>query len=558
MRDLASPADALGGVRARGGDVRLGRTDPGSPACRRDLAAARPRRVDPHPGRSCRGLDPRDRPPGSSAARGLELRPLGPVAPRRSGHLDVHAASSVAYLAKLARLQKAAAAQVRAAIPQAQIAGALRGSCSTASPSSSRPSRSPSCCASPRASRRSIPSLSYTRDDGPRPERDPRHRPRSGDGPEGRGHQDRRRRHRRRLVEPVPQPDGFSYPAGFPKGDTKLTTPKVIVAKVFPGPGARRVEQQGVRPTEPHGTHVSGIAAGDEGTTAPAGTDHPQVTNLSGVAPKAWIGNYRVFTVPTPLGHEANTPEIVAGVRGGGRRRHERHQLLGRRAADAIPRTTRCTRRSTTPRSPGVVPVIAAGNDREDFGLGTAGSPGTAPDAITVAATSNSHVFAPALSVVGGPPSLGAIPIQGAGGAKLPGSMVDARPDRSSTSRRSWARTASPSSRISAGPPSDPNTGLGTLPKDSVKGKIVLVSRGICTLRLEGGARGARRRDRPDPDRQPLRRGEPDPDPAADPVRDDLRPGRRSSCAPTRRRTAARRRFASRAASRRSRPTAPA
>ena len=27
----------------------------------------------------------------------------------------------------------------------------------------------------------------------------------------------------------------------------------------------------------------------------------------------------------------------------------------------------------------GVVPVIAAGNDREDFGLGTTGSPGTAP-----------------------------------------------------------------------------------------------------------------------------------------------------------------------------------
>ena len=68
----------------------------------------------------------------------------------------------------------------------------------------------------------------------------------------------------------------------------------------------------------------------------------------------------------------------------------------------------------------GVVPVIAAGNDREDFGFGTAGSPGVAPDAIAVAATSNSHVFAPALSVSGGPPSLGAVPIQGAGGAKLP------------------------------------------------------------------------------------------------------------------------------------------
>ena len=71
----------------------------------------------------------------------------------------------------------------------------------------------------------------------------------------------------------------------------------------------------------------------------------------------------------------------------------------------------------------GVVPVIAAGNDREDFGLGTAGSPGAAPDAIAVAATSNSHVFAPALAVVGGPPSLGAVPIQAraAQGCRPPG-----------------------------------------------------------------------------------------------------------------------------------------
>ena len=37
----------------------------------------------------------------------------------------------------------------------------------------------------------------------------------------------------------------------------------------------------------------------------------------------------------------------------------------------------------------GVVPVIAAGNDRDDYGLGTVGSPGSAPDSIAVAAVSN-------------------------------------------------------------------------------------------------------------------------------------------------------------------------
>src|SRR6266511_4137767 len=49
----------------------------------------------------------------------------------------------------------------------------------------------------------------------------------------------------------------------------------------------------------------------------------------------------------------------------------------------------------------GVVPVIAAGNDRDDLGLGTVGSPGTAPAGIAVAASANTHVFAPILAVQG-------------------------------------------------------------------------------------------------------------------------------------------------------------
>ena len=43
--------------------------------------------------------------------------------------------------------------------------------------------------------------------------------------------------------------------------------------------------------------------------------------------------------------------------------------------------------------------MIAAGNDRDDFGFGTVGSPGSAPDAITVAAVSNSHFFGRELTV---------------------------------------------------------------------------------------------------------------------------------------------------------------
>ena len=231
--------------------------------------------------------------------------------------------------------------------------------------------------------------------------------------------------------------------------------------------------------TEPHGTHVAGIAAGDAGTTAPAGPDHPATTGLSGVAPKAWIGNYRVFTVPTPLGHEANTPEIVAAFEsavedgmnvinfsGGGPQTDP--------ANDAMYETIHNTVLA------GVTPVIAAGNDREDFGFGTAGSPGSAPDAITAAAVSNSHVFAPALSVQGGPPNLGAVPIQG-NGTKFPGgwstlnqTLVDAGSVVGTDGK--------PVDPYLCGTAAEPNSSAGTLPAGSLNGKIVLLLRGNCTF----------------------------------------------------------------------------
>ena len=86
---------------------------------------------------------------------------------------------------------------------------------------------------------------------------------------------------------PFFDPAGFSYPAGFPKGQTKFTTPKVIVARAFPGPGSGKQGRLPLyRADSFHGTHVAGIAAGVQGTVAFAGPDHPQVTGLSGIAPR--------------------------------------------------------------------------------------------------------------------------------------------------------------------------------------------------------------------------------------------------------------------------------
>jgi len=282
-------------------------------------------------------------------------------------------------------------------------------------------------------------------------------------------------------TNPFFAPTGFSYPAGFPKGDTNYTTPKVIVAKVFPGPNAGSPGRLPVDPASSfHGTHVAGIAAGDAGTTAPAGADHPQVTGLSGVAPRAWLGNYRVFTVPTPLGHVANTPEIVAAFEaavedgmdvinfsGGGPQIDPANDAL----IEAIHNVA----------AAGVVPVIAAGNDRDDFGTGSTGSPGTAPDAISVAAVSNTHVFAAGLDVTapGAPSVLDGIPFTGAASTAAPSAWRSA--DQTLVDVGSIVGTdGKPVERHLCGPPGNLALPQGTLPAGSLDGTIALAERGLC------------------------------------------------------------------------------
>ena len=180
-------------------------------------------------------------------------------------------------------------------------------------------------------------------------------------------------------------PGGYTMPAGFPKGQAAFTTAKVIVARAFAPPGA--AWKYARAPFDPdnsgHATHVAGIAAGNANTLANG-------LRISGIAPRAYIGNYKALTIPTDsgLGLNGNAPEIVAAIEAAvadgmdvinlslGEPEVEPSRDIVALALDAAS-------------AAGVVPVVAAGNDFEDFGRGSVGSPGSAADAITVGATTS-------------------------------------------------------------------------------------------------------------------------------------------------------------------------
>ena len=277
---------------------------------------------------------------------------------------------------------------------------------------------------------------------------------------------------------------GFSYPPGFPKGGRRWTSPKVIVARAFPGPHSGRPGRLAVdRRASFHGTHVAGIAAGDAGTSSPGGNDHPPTSGLSGVAPRAYLGNYRVFNIPTPIGHVANTPEIAAAFEAAVRDGMDVINFSGG-GTETEPANDAMVEVIRNVAGAGVVPVIAAGNDRDDFGLGTVGSPGSAPAAITVAASSNTHVFAPILSVRAGsaPDQLQRIPIEVIQPNEFPAAFAsDPKPliDVGTVA----AAGGGPVDRRICGSIDDPNNpAFSPLPPGSLTGMIALASRGHCTF----------------------------------------------------------------------------
>jgi minor extracellular serine protease Vpr len=419
------------------------------------------------------------------AARATPLRLFG-IGPRRK--LEVASSSSQAYLAHIDAAQQRAMARIHALIPQAKITrrfGIVLDGITVTLPYQKLPALMRQDFAA-----KVYPSLRYDLDLNRSTALVGAPQFTSQTGANGQGVKVGVVDDGVDQEHPFFDPQGFSYPPGFPKGPSGATTPKVIVARGFPGPKASSAPLD--REESFHGTFVSGIIAGNAGTDVPAGRVgscsqqnggcHPAASGLSGVAPRAQIGNYRVFNVPQPLGGccSGNTPQIIAAFEaavqdgmdvinfsGGGPQTDPRRDAL----IDAVANVVKA----------GVVPVISAGNDRDFFGLGTVGSPGTAPDAISVGAVDNAHIFTAALHVVSpNVPALSQVALVPSDEG-LP-STWETKDQRLVDVGSIRGTNGQPVNRQLCAPTGNPNDpGLSTLPSGSLDAAIALVSRGGCT-----------------------------------------------------------------------------
>lgn len=263
------------------------------------------------------------------------------------------------------------------------------------------------------------------------------------------------------IQHPSFNPDGYEYPAGYPKGDTTQTTPKVIAARSYirsddpakdgdsgptPRPGA-----------DSHGTHVASTIGGIAGVVA--SVDGVQ-TPISGVAPGAYLMNYRVFypsVSPSDfVTGNAFTVELVAAL-----------EDAVRDGADVISNSWGASYSGTTGWSDpmvkaldavvaaGVVVAQASGNDGP--GLATSNNPSNAQSVIAVGAVTTSSEIARDFIQVGD--------------------------ERIRYSRSTFGpRLTQPTAPTTITPMLQENAACATLPPDSLAGSIALVQRGTCSF----------------------------------------------------------------------------
>jgi uncharacterized protein (TIGR03437 family) len=284
------------------------------------------------------------------------------------------------------------------------------------------------------------------------------------------------------------QDSSLAMPSGYPKcsgdptahtGDCAFVSNKVIAARSYvkqlaagsaPTPAAdSRPDDYTPRDRDGHGTAVASCAAGNTATG---------VVTVNGMAPKAYLGNYKIygspevndFTTDDVIIQALNDAisdgmDIVSFSSGG----PAFTGPLATGAACGNPAGVACdlvAQAFENAARAGVVIVAAAGNDGLDAksypNYSSIESPGSAPSVIAAGATTNSHQFGPLFSVPGGPSNLQNISMD-PGDSNLPtGALTLPLIDVSQSGNDGLACAA--------------------LPAGSLAGAMALVIRGSCTF----------------------------------------------------------------------------
>lgn len=286
-------------------------------------------------------------------------------------------------------------------------------------------------------------------------------------------------------THPAFQDNSLPAAPGFPKGDASFTNRKVIVARSYVAqlpfaeirPEDSRPDDISPRDRSGHGTAAAMIAAGAR-NSGPAAT-------IIGVAPKAYLGNYKIFGSPG-INEQTRSPVVIRALEDalndgmdivtlplGG------PALYGpldrdRSCVDPATGSDVCDVRAQAVENAvrmGLTVVTSAGNDG-DFGLkfpalGSVHTPGTAPSAITVGSSTNSHIFFAGLRVNGDnvPSNLQRVEALFGSGPKPNGALTAPLRDVSQLQNNGKACSA--------------------LPAGSLNASIALVQRGDCPFSVK-------------------------------------------------------------------------
>jgi subtilisin family serine protease len=255
------------------------------------------------------------------------------------------------------------------------------------------------------------------------------------------------------ITHPGFNDTGFQAPPGFPlvnaASDTVFTNQKVIVARSYVSLCDPTDPDSSAQDNIGHGTGTAMTAAGVE-NTGPLAT-------ITGVAPLAYLGNYKVFgslggcgqAIETAINDAVNDGMDVINLSLGS-------DLPAPRIGD-----DEWVEEVENAIAMDVIVVISAGNAGPD--PNTIASPGTAPDAITMGAMNNDRSFVAPPFTVGGQGSFAEVPAD----ETLPASPITAQLVDISLKLDSTGLACAP------------------LPANGLSGSIALIFRGTCTFEVK-------------------------------------------------------------------------